>query len=108
MDNGPQTTDAIETGERAVKSHRLLAIVLILAVNSAGAQQQDEPQELDARGMSVFGNRELPLSLVIVPWKRAQPGDVSSPLESLLEQALEPVDRDVFRRELNYYYGGDE
>ncbi|MGI9301612.1 MAG: hypothetical protein ACR2RB_02740 [Gammaproteobacteria bacterium] len=91
-----------------MKSLLWLAALLILAVSVASAQQQGGPEELDARGMSVFGNRELPLSLVIVPWKRAQPGDASRPLESLLDQALEPVDRDVHRRELNYYYGGAE
>jgi len=52
----------------------------------------------------VTGNRELPKVLYIVPWKRADIGDLPpQPLNSLLDEVLTPVDRDVFRREVTYY-----
>ena len=53
---------------------------------------------------SITGNRELPKVMVIVPWKKADLGDLTGkPANSLLDEALEPVDREVFRRELRYF-----
>jgi hypothetical protein len=52
--------------------------------------------------MSIVGNDEAPKSLVIVPWKSsllAETLDVSRGLGG----GREPVDRDVFMRELDYY-----
>lgn len=52
----------------------------------------------------VTGNRELPKVLYIVPWKRADLGDLPpQPFNSLLDEVLTPVDRDVFRREVTYF-----
>lgn len=51
----------------------------------------------------IIGNRELPKVLYIVPWKKPLPGDLSGrPLVSVLDEALAPVDRDVFRRQMRY------
>ena len=59
---------------------------------------------LDLGTTVVTGNRELPKVLYIVPWKRADLGDLpSQPFNTLLDEALTPVDRDVFRREVTYY-----
>lgn len=53
---------------------------------------------------SITGNRELPKVMVIVPWKRAELGELNGkPANSLLNEVLEPVDREVFRRELRYF-----
>ena len=53
---------------------------------------------------SITGNRELPKVMVIVPWKRSDIGDLTGrPANTLLNEVLTPVDRDVFRRELRYY-----
>ena len=52
----------------------------------------------------VTGNRELPKVLYIVPWKKADLGDLpQQPFNTLLDEALTPVERDVFRREVTYY-----
>jgi hypothetical protein len=52
----------------------------------------------------VTGNRELPKVLYIVPWKKADIGELpAQPFNTLLDEVLEPVDRDVFRREVTYY-----
>jgi hypothetical protein len=52
----------------------------------------------------ITGNRELPKVLYIVPWKRSDLGDlVGKPANSLLDEVLAPVDRDVFKRENRYY-----
>jgi hypothetical protein len=61
-----------------------------------------DKMELDAT--SVTGNRELPKVLYIVPWKKADLGDlVGKPMNSLVDEVLAPVDRDVFKRQLRYY-----
>ncbi len=68
---------------------------------------QAEEGSRDLSGMSVIGNSELPKTLVIVPWKPAQSGDLSGrPVNSLLDEAISPVDREVFEREVNYYHSG--
>ena len=53
---------------------------------------------------AITGNRELPKVMVIVPWKKADMGNLTGkPANSLLNEVLEPVDREVFRRELAYF-----
>ena len=55
-------------------------------------------------GSTSVGNRELPKALHIVPWKSAETGDLAGrPMNSLIDEVLAPVDRDVFLRELEYY-----
>ena len=81
---------------------RVTAAMLILAALLACAPvfAQDKA-EIDRT--QIIGNRELPKVLIIVPWKKPLPGDLSGrPLVSVLDEALAPVDRDVFRRELRY------
>ena len=53
---------------------------------------------------TVTGNRELPRVMVIVPWKQALPGDLPGrPAESLLDEVLAPIDRQVFRRQIAFH-----
>jgi hypothetical protein len=73
------------------------------AATSAPAGKGSDKIQLDTTQIS--GNRELPKVMYVVPWRRADPGDFSGrPPNSLLDEALTPVDRDVFRR-TNRYYG---
>lgn len=61
-------------------------------------------QTLDLGTTSITGNQELPKVLYIVPWKRSDLGDlVGRPVNTLLEEALAPVDPEVFERRLEYY-----
>jgi hypothetical protein len=53
-------------------------------------------------GMSVLGNDDSPKSLVIVPWKSSQLGDMPG-LSKMLDDSTQPVDKEVFLRELSYY-----
>jgi hypothetical protein len=60
---------------------------------------------IDLDTTQITGNRELPKVLYIVPWKRSDLSDLAGrPADSLLDEVLMPVDRDVFKRE-NRYYG---
>jgi len=77
---------------------RLALLILILS----GAAHAEEQLELD--GMAIVGNQELPKALFIVPWKDPRaPMAPERPLNSLIDEALQPVDPDVFRRKLEYF-----
>lgn len=57
----------------------------------------------DIDRQQIIGNRELPKVLYIVPWKKPLPGDLAGrPGGGLLDEALAPIDRDVFRRQIQY------
>ena len=67
----------------------------------AGRRAMDR---VDLDASQITGNRELPRVLYIVPWKRSDLGDLTGkPVNSLLDEVLAPVDRDVFRRETRYF-----
>jgi hypothetical protein len=53
-------------------------------------------------GMSILGNQEAPKALVIVPWKSSQLGD-SLGISQTLDDGRQPVDKEVFMRQLRYY-----
>jgi hypothetical protein len=73
---------------------------------SGGGKAMDR-LELDTT--SITGNRELPKVLYIVPWKRSDLGDLlGKPVNSLLDEVLTPVDRDVFKRENRYFTALDQ
>lgn len=56
------------------------------------------------KGSTVVGNQELPKVLYVIPWKNSVLPDLEEPpLESLIDEALAPIDREVFRREILYY-----
>jgi hypothetical protein len=79
---------------------RRCALIIAILSGSAAAAQDD----IELEGISVIGNKELPKALYIVPWKRPELGDPQGrPLGSLLDEALTPIDREVFLRELEYY-----
>ena len=76
-------------------------VVLALALLSCSAFAQDRA---DIDRTQIIGNRELPKVLYIVPWKKPLPGELAGrPLVSVLDEALAPVDRDVFRRQVSYH-----
>lgn len=52
----------------------------------------------------ITGNQELPKVLYIVPWQKAQHGDLSGrPVNTLIDEVLAPVDREEFIRTVDYY-----
>ena len=60
----------------------------------------------------ITGNQELPTVMYIVPWKKAEPGDLmGKPINSLLDEVLAPIDREEFVRQVDYFddlYGEKE
>ncbi len=77
-----------------------LFIILSLITTIAHAEDR-----LNLDGTAIIGNQELPKVLYIVPWKKSEVPDMNQPpLESLIDEALQPIDREVFRRQVNYYH----
>ena len=70
--------------------------------NARGGARAADRVELD--NTQITGNRELPRVMYVVPWKRPDLGDFGGrPAKSLLDELLQPVDRDVFKRQVRYY-----
>lgn len=64
---------------------------------------EERVDRADIDRTTITGHKELPKVLYIVPWKKPLPGNVTSRARtSVLDEALAPVDRDVFRRQLRY------
>ena len=74
------------------------------AHTSAAGQKSTAIDRLELGTATVTGDREQPKVMYIVPWKKSDIGDLSGkPMNSLLDEALAPVDRDEFKREVIYY-----
>ncbi len=83
-------------------------------VKTEEGQTQEAPAQTDkdpklssvpggqALGMSIMGNQEAPTSLVIVPWKSSEVGRATG-ISPMLDDSRQPVDKEVFMRELRYY-----
>jgi hypothetical protein len=69
-----------------------------------GSAQRGSADRIELSTTQITGNAELPRVMYVVPWKRAELGDLAGrPAKSLLDEVLAPVDRDVFRRQNRYY-----
>lgn len=83
---------------------RLLKTFLLLALATAFSTSYAE-DKLKMEGTAIIGNQELPKVLYIVPWKKSEVPDMNQPpLESLIDEALQPIDREVFQRQVNYHH----
>ncbi len=58
---------------------------------------------LELEETEITGARELPKVLYIVPWKKTGPDSRPLPMKSLMDEVLEPIDMDVFRRQVRYH-----
>jgi len=76
-----------------------LLILLIFAAQSSQAEQR-----LDMEGAAIFGNKESPNVLYVVPWRPAkQLTGMMPPEMNTMDGLLVPLDRDVFRRQVDWY-----
>jgi hypothetical protein len=75
------------------------------AASGSGQKAAPKTDRLDLGTATVTGDREQPKVMYIVPWKRSDIGDLAGkPMNSLVDEILAPVDRDVFKREVIYYH----
>jgi hypothetical protein len=73
------------------------------AARTAPTETNAKPKgDVQMSGMSVLGNDDSPKSLALVPWKTSLLGDAPG-ISRLLDDATQPVDKEVFMRELAYY-----
>ena len=69
--------------------------------SQSGGQVMDR---MDLGRTEITGNQELPTVLYIVPWQKADPGDLmGKPVNTLLDEVLAPIDREEFVRTVDYY-----
>lgn len=77
------------------------ASVLAWSCWAPGAWSADA---VEMEGTTIRGATELPKVLYIVPWKKADLGDVSiQPGDDVFNEELVPLDRDIFRRQVLFY-----
>jgi hypothetical protein len=80
----------------------LFSAVMALAQDVKDVNKDKQSQAKELSGMSIVGNDEAPKSLYIVPWKSSEIG-VETSLDTMLNAGDVPVDRDVFKRQLEFY-----
>ena len=95
-------------GDKTTAAGRASGKPTAAADDAAGAAKAARgakgPDRVELETTEITGNRELPKVLYIVPWKRSDLGDlVGKPANSLLDDVLQPIDRDVFLRQNRYY-----
>ena len=80
----------------------LLFICLFISIGMISVAYGEDRIKLD--DTSIKGSRELPKVLYIVPWKSARLGSLSvSAGSESFNTDMEALDRDVFRRQVQYY-----
>ena len=85
---------------------RWLAFVLILfglLLTSSLLAADKKEKVVEIGGMSIIGNRELPKTLYIVPWKDSDIDSETDLSRDLLNERLRVVDQEEFGRQLKYY-----
>ena len=88
--------------DAAVAEDRAVAEAEPAAVSPTPPRATADQLFLDST--SIRGNQELPRVMYIVPWKDPRLGDViGKPVNSLIDEVLAPVDRDVFLRQTKYF-----
>ena len=102
--NVPATSQSVHAAEsRAKKQSASTKAGDGKAEPAAATNQAEQPGgDVKMSGMSILGNEDAPKSLVLVPWKSSQLADMPS-VSRLLDASTQPVDKDVFMRELSYY-----
>ena len=80
---------------------RLLLVVVCLWMAPAGAEEQ-----LEQETILIKGNQGLPRTLYIAPWKRVGAPLPSDTLEGEIGEEQEPLERDLFQRELELHRRG--
>jgi hypothetical protein len=103
-----KATALLEAGEPRANTSSTAATGTAASRPAAAASGQkkgpDATDKLELGTATVTGDREQPKVMYIVPWKKSDIGDLAGkPMNSLVDEILAPVDRDVFKREVLYY-----
>ncbi|MGI9290549.1 MAG: hypothetical protein ACR2QG_04625 [Gammaproteobacteria bacterium] len=80
------------------------AFAMLCAVGVLAQDASSQVDRLQLDSSSITGNQELPKVMYIVPWKEAGMSELQGkPANSLIDEVLAPLDRDVFRRQVHYF-----
>ena len=97
-------TPQSQAGEPRANTSKPAAAAGGRANPTAGQKVAGSTDRLELGTATVTGDREQPKVMYIVPWKKSDIGDLAGkPMNSLVDEILAPVDRDVFKREVVYY-----
>jgi hypothetical protein len=78
----------------------LNAITALLLISPALQAEQ----RIDLEGTAIFGNKESPNVLYVVPWRSAKRlTNMMPPETGRRDELFAPLDRDVFRRQIDWY-----
>jgi len=89
-----------------------LALAALLALPLTGRAQDEMPALPDEQpgavqkartGTTVIGEQEAPIGLYIMPWRQSQAQAGLDRPARLLDEALLPLDLDVFKRQVEYH-----
>jgi len=82
-----------------MKAYFIFGIMLISVYTaSALAETRIELDETKVQGAS-----ELPKVLYVVPWKKTEMDTKPVKLNTMVEEVMSPVDRDVLKRQVQFY-----
>lgn len=81
----------------------ITVVITIVTTNSISADSRQIDKIKQLSGISIVGDKEAPKSLYIVPWHNAEIEQNTKLSSSLMDNDLQPVDRDSFLRELELY-----
>lgn len=88
---------------------KYIARILIAGLCLCACQTGMAEQRLDLEGTAIFGNKESPNILYVVPWRKSdQIGPMPPPGIGRLDEILAPLDREVFRRQVDWQRTFDE
>lgn len=81
-----------------------VSIIVLISIAGLGlpvtlqAETRIELEEIKVRGAT-----ELPKVLYIVPWKKTEMDTKPVELNTMVEEVMSPVDRDVLQRQVEFY-----
>jgi hypothetical protein len=102
-ESSPAADEATQAAERDELQPGVPSAVLAADVQRT-TRDNRVMDELDLGRSEITGNQELPKVLYIVPWQRADPGELMGrPVNTLLDEVLAPIDRSEFIRQIDYY-----
>ncbi len=82
----------------------MAGFAMVFTLNALAEDGPIQVDRLELDASSITGNQELPKVMYIVPWKEADIGDLQGkPVNSLLDEVLAPLDREVFQRQIRYF-----
>ena len=99
---------SLVTRARTVCSALLVAVFTLcgFTVSAVVLAAENDSDRIDLEQLEIQGANELPKVLYIVPWRRAEVDDSPVSVDSMVDEVMVPVDREVLRRQVDYFKQG--